>query len=557
MTLITTPDAEADVTLLLTALEKYLSDHFLLFGSISSKARYLEAANHLPDHICEVLVMLLKLDVNSHQYAWLQSTLALVEVSVSICDAHSQFGTLADPQVARATNALRARLVDVFGATNKFLTSWNLSILSGNSTVAKQSSLAYLNLISKMSDVLVSSQYHLGGQRDVNILSETLMRLSKFIDNDLSMFTTLVCIGKAAFFAGQPEAVIPLAFSEEAIVTEATATDILDQDPNLADVMDFYRYYGYCFVTLSVLGDKIMQTYTDLADVFLRVLLNLPNVEMAFVRHVVLAFTTVDREELSFFFLLNTQLRLTSLEQYLRPDSKVREELMYFTSALNARISKDLAHQASPSQSYSSSAISIPNLEHRIGNQATTHNARTLSCILSDGTYKEKVNLVVQFFKSSGVPQLQLLNGVKHAGCLIDFLKLFNLKGAPLFSEIALKVSNEALLHYISNIDGEKYPGKLLYVQAVDKIVKLLMLLSVLHLSDTTGLSSDPDALIAKLVNTGHTFQELAEVKELVFVDGNKFGRKHFLMLEDERIAKQFAILQRTNELEICVQKLM
>lgn len=560
MTQITTPDAEADVPLLVAAIGRFLDDRLLEYHSIASKIAYFDAANRLPDHVCEVLVILLKTDINTHQYLWLHSTLALAKVATGVCSAYRRLGDLLDPLFVRATNILRARLIDIFGALYKFLKAWDMEILAEKAATAKKGTLATLLLVREMSDALVYGQQLLDSVADIGILSETLIKVRPLHEFNSATFTTLVSVARAAFFAGQPGAVILLAFSDDPLVSESTAVNILDEHPEFEEVMDFYRYYGYCFVTLSVIGDSINQKYSDLADVFLRVLLKLPNLLVSNYSPVVqnskLYFSVLDRQELAFFFLLNSLLSYTSLDQYLRVDAQVKTELHYFTTEFNFRISKDLAHQASPSQSYSSSSISVPNLEHRLSPQPTVANTKTLSIILSDGTYKEKVNVVLQFFKSSGAFRSNVPEEVKNPGCLVSFVQLFNISGAPHGSELAMKLQNDALLHCISNIDGVTYPGKILFVDAIGKVVKLLELLSILHLSDTVGLSSYPDAMIAKLFNTGHTFRDLVLVKQLAQFDGRTFKRKYIPALEQDMITSQLSILQRTRDLESCAQKL-
>lgn len=559
MTEITTPDSEAKVALLIATIDRFLDERLLPYYSLESKTTYLDAAHHLPDHICEVLVILMKTDINTHQYLWLHSALALSRVASSVFDAHCRFGNLLDPPFVRASNILNARLVDIFGALNRFLNGWDMSIVTGPSSLAKRESTSTLLLVHEMSQALVSGQFHL--VTEVSILSDIIIRVKSLHEElNLATFTALVSVARAAFFAGQPDAVAQLAFSENPLVSESTAVNILDEQPEFADVMDFYRYYGYCFVTLATMGESINQKYSDLADVFLRVLLKLPNLLIynfyPVVQNSRLHFSALDRQELAFYFLLNTQLNYTSLDQYLRIDAQTKSELHYFTTEFNSRISRDLAHQASPSQSYSNSAISIPNLEHRMTPQPTVFSSRALSSIVSDGTYKEKVNLVLQFFKTSNAFRSQMPEEVRNAGCLVNFVQLFNLSGSPQNSELAVKMQNDSLLHCISNIDGETYPGKVLFVEAIGKIVKLFELLTILHLSDSVGLSFNPDVMIAKVFNTGHRFEDLAQIKHLAHFDGQKYKRRYTRMLDDERIAAQFSILQRTKDLELCVQKL-
>lgn len=557
---ITTPDAEADVSLLVAAIGRFLDDRLLEYQSIASKIAYFDAANRLPDHVCEVLVILLKTDISTHQYLWLYSALALAKVSTGVCSAYRRLGYLLDPLFVRATDILKARLIDIFGALYKFLTAWDMAILAEKGSNAKKGALATLLLVREMSDALVSGQQLLDSVADIGILSSTLIKVRPFHDFNSATFTALVSVARAAFFAGQQGAVTLLAFSDDPLVSESTAVNILDEHPEYEEVMDFYRYYGYCFVTLSVISDSINQKYSDFADTFLRVLLKLPNLLVSnyypIVQNSKLHFSALDRQELAFFFLLNSLLGYSSLDQYLRVDAQVKAELHYFTTEFNNRISKDLAHQASPSQSYSSSSISVPNLEHRVTPQPTVVNSKTLSVILSDGTYKEKVNVVLQFFKSSSAFRSHVPEEVRSPGCLVSFVQLFNIDGAPHGSELAMKLQNDTLLHCISNIDSDTYPGKILFVNAIGKVVKLLELLSILHLSDTVGLSTNPDAMIAKLFNTGHTFHDLVLVKQLAQPGGQSFRRKYITALEQEIIASQFSILQRTKDLESFAQKL-
>lgn len=578
---VTTSDSECgNPSLLIESIQTYLSYHLGVYKSLSSKIVYLDAANHLPDHICEVLVSLLREDIETHQYLWLHSVVELAKIALAVTEAHLRLSHLPDSRISNASNVLKARIHDVFGAINKFLRSWNMDILrAGNAPIADQESILYLDLVQLACNALVSGQDLLDGVANVPVIADSLIKYVQMVADDkdaykamaASMFPALVCVAKAAFFSGQPEAVIPLAF-EGSLVSESTATDVLSNlKPNYQHVMDFYRYYGYCFVTLAAMGESINQIFTDTADVFLRVLLKLPNLQTsnyltnlgpsAPPPHLVVSrqyFSDTDREELSFFFLLNTQLHYTTLDQYMRSDRDIKNELHYFTTQFNGRVSKDLTLLASPFQSYSNSVISVPSLEHRILAQPAVANSKTLSTIIFDGTYKEKVNLVLQFFKRSGSFVPQSPDIIKRLGSLVTFVQLFNLSGTPRGGGLATKIRNGDILHFVDNIDKNKFPGKALFVQAIDKTVRLFELLSVLHLSDTVGLSSNPDALIARLFNTGHTFHDVALVKDLTSIQSHgkctrMYGKS---VLDDDQIAAQLSILLRTQQIEACIQKL-
>lgn len=556
------------------AIAAYLADHLAPYTCIGSKIAFVDTAIHLADHINEVIALLTKQDISTHQYLWFFAACELARVAEAVAEARARFADSSDSRLANAVKMLKTPLHDSVNTVIRFLPRWNMAILKGKAGAeAQKLSAMYIGLVLLICNAVVAGHAVLDGAADMTVVAESLVTFSYVYNTNsrelaLRVFPALVGVAKASFFVGQPQAVVLLAFGSD-LVSESTPTTILARlKPDFHHIMDFYRYYGYCFVTLAVVGSAIDQKYSDLADVFLRVLLGLPNLQLSNYFSPAspagqlslpkLYFSDTDREELSFFFLLNTLLNYTSLDQYVRGDSEIRAEMLYFTTQFNGRVLKDLALLASPSQSYSNSLISVPSLEHRIFTPSPVANSKTLSSILSEGTYKEKVNLVLQFFKISGSAHLL---GPAHKSAwnsLISFVQIFNLCNNPGTLGLTTKIRNSDVTHCVSYIDREKYPGKALFVHAIDKSVRLMQLLSLLHLSETAGLSSDPDSMISRLFNTGYTFNDIAGVKDLAGVDPDgtfcrKFGNE---LLEDDQIAAQYKILQRTKRLEECVQRI-
>lgn len=568
---ITTPDAEcSDLEALVTQILTFLAERLHQYTSIASKYKYFESANTLPDRICEVLVVLLKLDVNSHQHLWLHSAVELTKVAASLASAYRRLGDHKYPRMVYASDTLRPLIQDVFGVVSKFLNNWDMSILrADHGNLPRRDHLHYLDLVQNMCETLIKGQGLVGGGDEVTLLARSTIRFvdavaatsERYKSLAPSVFPILVSLAHAAFVSGQPEAVVPLMF-ESALVDDTTATDLLAHlNVDFYDIMDFYRYYGYCLVTLAASGDSINQAYSDAADVFLRVLLKLPNLQASnyFTGGVGQPaplvpkqyFSDVDREELSFFFLLNSQLHYTSLDQYMRFDNQVRKEMMYFTSLFPSRVSNDLDVLASASQSRSNSTVSVQGVGNRKVVSSPVLSPKALSNILLEGTYMEKRVLVLPYFESlfHRHPNISIKP-------LVKTVQLFNMRGAPSGTAYTAKITNDNVLHYARNIDNESDPGKALFVHAIDKSVRLLELLSILHLSDSVGLSSDPDELISTVFNTGHTYSDVARVKNLTKLENGKLLRFYALQLEEELIASQMAILQRTKTLEGCVRKL-
>lgn len=539
METVSTPDAQCDPAVLSTAIQEYLASQL---GEVRNLA-----STDLPDRLREVFVLLWMHDMDKHQYLWLQATLELMKVAVSVAES-CQNGQ-------NVPVALKARIHDIFGATDRFLAGWNMEIVKNPDLPA--SVQHYLQLIENACDALVSCQDLLHGVTNVKVLSSSIVRFHSQNESALSLqpalFPVLVSLAKAAYFCGAPETVVPLV--NEGIVSEFVVTDLLEcHRPTFAGIMDYYRYYAFCFVTLAVSGDSINQEYCDHADVFFRVLLKLPNLHLSNYAQVPgrlelhSHIPEVDREELSFYFLLNEQLRCTTLAQYMRLDPTVQNELRFFLSRFNNRVLKDLAILASPFQSYTST-VSVPSLERSLMTPPSA--STTLSTIIFEGTYKEKVNLVLELFPRCGAFLIHSPNNTLQTGNLVSFVKRFDVSAPTLF--------NQETLHCVNNIDSSRYPGKALYVRALDKIVRLLELLALLHLSDGVGLCNDPDTMITRLFATGHSFRDVASVKNLADTDHN--GRLKRLSsvppLEDAQVAAQLKVLERTRRLEGCVQLLV
>lgn len=574
---ISSPDSECtDLIQLQGEINKYLHAKLGEYTKNDSSRQYGDIATELPDRICEVLVLLYKLDVNSHQILWLHCVLRLARVAAVFVGMDQNPELLANAREFHAKMAVQPRIQDVFGAISKFLSNWDMASLHAeNEKIRWYERLEFLLLTQELSDLIIMGQLIVADAEDTVLLAEKLAALLAAERDETheqesgnlqeEVFPVLVNVAHAAFVSGQPEAVVPLVF-ENKLVDESTATDLLrNLDVHLFQIMDFYRYFGYCFATLAASGPVINQKCTDYADVFFRVLLKLPNLQLSNYhyqdkgmglssRTSLQYFSSSDREELSFFFLLNSHLRYTSLAQYIRLDELVRQETRYFTPLLHSRVSKELELSASSSQSYSNSTVSMAALEQRVLQPPSKESLRskTLSSIMFDGTYKEQVSLMLEFFEAGWF----LNKHGENRKPVVKLVGLFNMSGTPSGSTITTKMANDDILHYVRNIDTETYPGKALFVQAIDKAVRLLELLTVSHFSDSVGLLKNPDELISTIYGTGHTFQDI-QVKQLAKLDSGGVSRIPIDSPEDDQIALQMEILRRSRALEKCTQKLV
>lgn len=563
---ITTPDADAgDIATLISEIQNH-TQRRIENRPIQRKSDFIQAAQAYPDLVCEFLVLLRKQDPQRHQYLWLFILTRLASATTSFYDQNENIKS--DQLIKAALTAIHPSVQIVWDCLVRFMKVVDLNRLLNveNSALRRRIRKEFLNLLDNALEFVATGPEVMLGTDALSLISRLLESYFSIVvlkDTSRSFeaesFETIVAFLKAAFFCGQPETILPLVCpdSGQPVLTELYACEVMAQHSiSFSHVMDYYRYAGYCLVTAATLGPSINEKYADLADIFLKVLLNMPNVNVSNYQASVDqsdALTRVisrkhhitpkEREELSFYFGLNYLLRMRDLSTLLHPDTYYRQEIRFFLNAFINRASSELDQLAT--QSYSNSVVNMQRLEQQAV-AVTTQYSRTLSSILYDGTYKEKVQLVINFF------ELQLSRY-----SVVDFVQKFNFSEVEQDAPFDVSFRHSDLHHLVERIDPQ-FSGKLLYVQAINKVVRLCELLTITHLHSSAGLCTDADAVLARLFHTTYTFAEVAEVKNLMAIENGKLVRKYYEVGSDEdRIKHQFAMLETTQDIDAFVLRMI
>lgn len=290
-------------------------------------------------------------------------------------------------------------------------------------------------------------------------------------------------------------------FGEEAVLHERFPQACGELKKEFVElVSDYYVYGAFCLTRLASSGAQIDQRAADLADVFYTVAFALPTASVAQFakddgetatahkrRERLALLLPVKRLVLAFHYLVNYLLRAKSAHEIVAPHPKVLAELTYLESVLGRGAAHDL--DALATQSRSSSVISMQRLELTF--DAGQPRAHTMAAILEYGSYMEKVKMVIPFFKMIFRGQI----GTVLADC--------NIK----------ETCESDFYMLVARMNTESFPGKLAFVAAVDKIVRLLHLLVARRVA-SAGLKSDLEPVLRHF-GCAYTPEEVEGVKRL------------------------------------------
>lgn len=260
----------------------------------------------------------------------------------------------------------------------------------------------------------------------------------------------------------------------------------------ISTIIDFYRFSSFCLVELSNLDENtIIEAYNIQAQEYLDVLLQIPSLNLHLFQALDIdipnstkvnwvenstLISLTEREEISLIYILNYLLSLTRIEQLTTPTPSFTAELLFLLKSLRFSLSSDIRQQSLPN-SRSSSVSSLfqmqsqettrPHIEILISNPSS----RCLTSIILDGSYLEKVNLVLGFLTFLSRPTLDLRKII--SSCNRESRLSSNFK------------------HSLSLLEESEY-GKHKYVVAINTITKLLALLSLKAMVDGIGMNNLP-----------------------------------------------------------------
>lgn len=584
---ITAIESEDNGEALQHKIADYIHGQFSKIPLGKDKESYLRSCEVFPDVVFETLAMLRRNSVEEHLSLWLLSLLGLVTQTDALTQIHyslsPQFSF--DSQFIDRTNMVKPRVYDVCDCVGHFLKNASLAQVYKKNDAGSFFEKTFLHVLHTTFEILSRCPDLDGGHVLIGIASHWIGRL---VESNLNShneaqllareraFPVLVRFLKAAFFTGYPRAILPLYTNNEGLeptISELYPCILIEKTLlHYSDLVDFYRYSAYLLTTMAVGEDSesfkssINFNLAEIADFFYLVLLDLPSMhpfnyrppnelsgtldlpEALFLankshQHV----THTERDEISFFYVINSLLRLNSIQEIVQPNQKFLQEASHFVNSFGKRIASDLDYLASSNQSYSNSVISMLSLEQRSSAPLAVPTAKLLSSILTEGTYKEKLHLV-KFFFNGLTPSAQTL----YEPGIVNLARTFNFKGVAAQSSLPMNLKHQELLHLISHIDERTTPGKRLYVTALEKIIRLFHLLTVDHLICGAGLRQTLEDVIRGIFNSTYTFDEIASVRQLLSYgnDGKLQKVNQYFVDEDEDILDQKHLLEITHELD-------
>lgn len=548
---ISIPETTANAEQLQQRIHDYIHQQFSRAPHGRNKDTYFAIVETFPELVFDTLATLRKNPIDQHHSLWLLLIKALLVHTRSLAKLHELLSPLAgsDPMFAERTNSVQPRIHDVIDCVVHLLKNGSIDYVLDQKpyecclreTFIDTAEVLFA-IVSKYPDLAQGNQLMTLSSRWMEAFFNNINTFkyssweAKVLAQERS-FPMLVLFIKASFFTGSSDVLKPLLASDpghQPLISELYPCNLIAQTLVLySDIVDFYRYCAFS-MTLVAAGtaecSAIDDRFSDLAHIFYVVLLDLPSLNLSNYRPVtelpglmdlqeVLALMrgsnqhikAEERDEISFFYVLNCLLSLRTIQDFVHPQQRFLHEATHFVESFGKRIASDLDVLASSNQSYSSSVLSMLSLEQRSLAPVPQPSSRVLSSILIDGTYKEKLHLVKFFF--SGV--------IAQDGSIANLAKLFNFKGVVEGSNFQLSIKHQELCHITSHIDSRASPGKSLYVSSIEKIIRLLHLLAIDHLHCSGGLERSADATIAAVFHTTYTINDILLVKKILRVGPN------------------------------------
>ncbi|GEQ67761.1 hypothetical protein JCM33374_g1426 [Metschnikowia sp. JCM 33374] len=567
-----------DVPQLISHIRLHLNERLSPYDVISTRNDYVRAAQTFPDIAMEYFCILAKTGLAGHSWLWLSVLTRLAHICTKLAQQRKLHSAASDVHVASAAALYLPVFHQVARNCEIFFDSADLRVFFNNTECGGLS--RFLKCVNASLGLCVPDKTHLKHGSIVPSVVSALTRgfslmcahestrVSSEHEFKVTVFPTLVETAKTAFHTGSPQAILPLLFPNDPGSTVPLPDSFLSSivpDPRitLPLITDYYRYFAFCLVTCVTEGSVIDEGTTNKADIFLKVLINLPHLHLSNYMAEALAsgemglstpprlVPGVEREEMSFFYLLNCLLRIRSLSDYVDPGYLFKRERRFFITSFNKRCGAELDFSASASSSRAGSVASVTRGGDSMNRSYGTTSAHvTLSSILSEGSYKEKVRLVAEFFNLAGESA--------GAGSIKRLVETFDISSLHHRTN-HFRSSSHDVSQIFNRIDPQQYPGKIAYVKALDMVVRLLQLVSLKCLNPSFGKSVHPADLLAKLFKTNYSVRDIISVKDLLDIDVNDqlHIRYRSSASEADLLAKQFHLLETTRSLRNDVQKLI
>lgn len=510
---------------------RHVSDSLSVFR-FSTNRDFVLASHTFPEVLYDHMVLLLKHNVALHKDLWKQVLVLLIDKIAILVACYKRLCSCGDATIQIAADRYWVRAQAFSDMTAMY---FKAGIDPGDIVVEK-----YLDLAMSAHDYMNVSNGVEAAANAVAVNAEERPEADEAVSG--SMFTTMVQIARAGFFCGVPAVVSRFRSATDTLPSAMLRAQYVELDV----IIDYYRFFAYCFTTLAIteVEDGIAQSRCDDADVFMRVLLEIPSVATGSYRnpdlltHGIVARSSAalsqnDREELAFFYIINHLLRATTLDSVVHLPRHVQSEIKFFLSHFNRRISSDLERLASAA----SSAISLPTMESQAEEYQTHLRSKTLSAMLNHGTYKERTLLIANFFEI-------LLN--ESAGFIPRLIYTYAIGRLGGNWPTGAAEANAEVLHVADIIDANA-AGKRLYIVALDRCVRLLELLAI------TRLAPDSCSPLALSAATQQTFRTGSLLEDICSVKPGTAGAT--VASIQSRLTSQLRLVSRVSALEAHMKK--
>lgn len=523
------------------------------YGAIHSRDDFLRVALLLPDSMNEYFYILTNNPVGDNFCLWLVVLRQLASIGGRLTAYGAELPAL-DTSLANAHSEILPLLQQLAGFCEDFL----------NSTENADVLHLYLEALSAFVSLFSPGLSLINGPTFFQAIVRTLQRIGTHFPkqppaHDVVLLETLARVAKAAVACGYSPTILPLL--DTALVSETFVPELMGRsDVSLEAIVDYYRCFAFSIVSAVATGNKIDDNLTNKADIFFKVLINLPSLHLTSYMADIFAsgehfefeadryVSSQQREEISFYYVLNCMFRARSLSTLVDQGSCFETERKYFVTSFNKRMATELDTSASASLSRAASVVSLTRTPLSNPSSVSGPTFYNMSSILSEGLYKEKLRLVIGFFNSIALHETP--------GCIKDLVKSFDfsafIEGDSSYSDL------RETYHILGRVNRQKYPGKVLYIKALTMIARLTQLLTVKFLCSSMSGPVDPENLLRRAFQVDARIESVLLVKDLVFFDKNGCAimRRKDQVCEDEQIAGQFALAAMNQSLESCVSRL-
>lgn len=558
-------DNQWNPEILISTIQSHLKGRLSQFASVSSQEEYTQVAQFFPDEITDLLKELSSCHFENHRYLWLLTVGEVVRAAF-VVSSYAEIVPEPSTQMSFATTSMMPTMNEICLYLENLVKEWEFdSLRKSLDSTSDRLTLYFYRTLTVACDWLTKGPRLLHDEACLHVIVHRISTIDQNSSEELmaTIFPTLASFSRSAFFCGCPDLVLQI---DERLssVSHATALLLLYK-LEFKTLMDFCRYFGYCLVTCAVSGDKIDQNLCNRADIFLTALIGLPNLrvlnytirkdldpEGPHARTPNRYITVEGREELSFFYIINSILRMNHLVELVNTTERFQSECRFLSVSLHSRVSKALDVLASAPHSHTPSVVALPAFEIDARNALPARNSWAMSSILEDGTYKEKLILVLSFLQHLKLVK-ENTKGVTRKGKIIKLVQTFTVHGLLPNVDLRLKLANDDILSLINRIDKFRYPGKMVFVEALRKIVSLCELLFVKHIYETMNIKSGVDALLEHIFQTLIPFSEVMNVKSLMELNSaGELGYFHKpILLEDEQLKEYSKCLERFTLLEL------